>query len=67
MHLQFLMILVAVFALDDFHRAKIVTGMELGLDLVAYNFFGYLSFPTNSNRNFPFHVKANQVNKQDSK
>ena len=51
----------SIFVLQDFYRQKIVYGVEGGLSFLSYGFFLILTFPTRANKNFPYHIKTNQI------
>ena len=51
----------SIFVLEAHYRMKVVYGIEIGLSFLSFAYFLFLTRPTKANRNFPFHIKTNQV------
>ena len=51
----------SIFVLEDYYRQKVVFGVEGFLSFISYSFFLFLTRPTNANKNFPYHIRTNQI------
>ncbi|XP_021358727.1 transmembrane protein 145-like [Mizuhopecten yessoensis] len=56
-----IVILVAMFAMDQWMREKTVHGVAMFITLVGHGFFQVLTRPSAANKNFPYHVRTSQI------
>lgn len=53
--------LCANFLLDNWVRAEVVYGVDSAVVVYGFVIFLVLTYPSHSNKFFPYHVRANQV------
>ena len=51
----------SIFVLEAHYRMKVVYGVEIFISFLSFALFLFLTRPTKANKNFPFHIKTNQV------
>ncbi|XP_031569256.1 transmembrane protein 145-like [Actinia tenebrosa] len=55
------LILWSYMNVKSWKRVRILKGVDLLICAIAYTIFLFLTRPTDANKNFPFHVRTNQV------
>ncbi|EDO35391.1 predicted protein, partial [Nematostella vectensis] len=54
-------VLISAYVIQKWARSQIVHGIEWSVSLLAHVFFLAITRPSAANRNFPFHMRTNQV------
>ncbi|KAI1725573.1 rhodopsin-like GPCR transmembrane domain-containing protein [Ditylenchus destructor] len=58
-------LVIANFVLDNWVRAEVVLGVDCGVATYGFVLFLALTCPVSENKNFPYHVRTNQISQVD--